>query len=182
MSIYYLSPSRELYHYGVKGMKWGVRKKVQERSDLRQRFDASKSAKKQAGKQFNKSFNEAYNKSISAYSPVKKHRENNAKRWMTATRDAKVYQKANDEFKKVKKERKQAIKSAHKELNEKASLGERIVYNDATRRKAAKYMVDNNMSLEEAKKKSQGDARRNTAILLSAYGAITIGSLIAQSR
>lgn len=182
MSEYFLTANGELYHYGIKGMKWGVRRKSLEKSDLRKRFDSAKENKRQAERQYTKSFNEAYNKSISAYSPIKKHREENAKRWMKANKDARKAKNARQTYKTVKKERKQAIKSTYEGLNQKTSLGERLVYNNATRKKAAKYIVDNNMSVEEATKRSQGDARRNTAIVLGVYGGIAVGALIAQNR
>lgn len=177
----YVLVGGELYHYGVKGMKWGHRKRP-EISDLRKRYDSAKSAKKESYKKYSKSFNKAYNKSISAYSPVKKHRENNDKRWEKASRDAEAYAKAKDTYKAVKKERKQQIKNTYRKLQDNASVKDRIVYNNATRKKAAKYVVDNNMSIKDATKKANSDARRNTAILLGVYGAVTVGSLIAQNR
>lgn len=181
MSDYIITPDGELYHYGVKGMKWGHRKRP-ERSDLRKRYDSAKSAMRESYKKYSKSFDEAYNKSISAYSPVRKHRENNAKRWETASKDAERYASARDKYKEVKKERKTAIKNTYKKIQGDASVKDRLVYNNATRKKAAKYVVDNNMSIKDATKKANSDARRNTAILLGAYGAIAVGTLIAQNR
>ena len=52
----------ELYHFGVKGMRWGHRKAAQ-KSDLRNRYDKAKVEKRNAKKAYNKSFNEAYNRS-----------------------------------------------------------------------------------------------------------------------
>ena len=66
----------ELYHHGVKGMKWGVRKFQQKYDELEQK----KAAYKKAKKAYNKSFNKAYNRAAAAYSPIKKHRQNNDKR------------------------------------------------------------------------------------------------------
>ena len=52
-----------------------------------------------------------------------------------------------------------------------------MVYNDATRKKAAKYVVDKNMSVADATKKAKGDAWRNTAAMLAVYGAVTVYGL-----
>ena len=41
----YIVANGELYHYGVKGMKWGVRKKY-DYTDVDRKRDAMKSAKK----------------------------------------------------------------------------------------------------------------------------------------
>ncbi len=51
------------------------------------------------------------------------------------------------------------------------------MYNNATRKKAAKYVVDNDMSVAEATKKAKGDAWRNTAAFMAAYGAVTLGTM-----
>lgn len=55
----------ELYHHGVKGMKWGVRKKRPAS------LTKAKSNYKSAQDEYVKSFNKAYGKSLAAYSPLK---------------------------------------------------------------------------------------------------------------
>ena len=89
---------------------------------------------------------------------------------------------ARKQYKQAKQERKQQIKDTYKKIDRNASFGERFVYNDATRKKAAKYVVDNNMSMKEANDRAKSDAKRNTALLLGAYGVVTIGTLYANSK
>lgn len=83
----------ELMHYGVKGMKWGVRRT----------YTQMKASYKKAKKDANKSFNKAYNKSIAAYSPIKKHRQANNERWNDATEKILTLEKARSEYKSAKK-------------------------------------------------------------------------------
>lgn len=181
---YYESPYYEDYlmHYGVKGMKWGVRKKTYGTSDLRNRYDAAKAEKKAANKAYSKSFDKAYNKSIAAYSPIKKHREANAARWEQASKDADKSTAARQAFKQVKNERKQAIKDTYKDIQKNTSVGQKLLYSDSTRKKAAKYVVDNNMSMKDATTRANKDAIRNTAVILAAYGAIGAGVLYKNTR
>jgi hypothetical protein len=177
----YVIVGGELCHYGVKGMKWGVRKKY-EYSSMTQDVRDKKAAYKQAKKDYNKSFNKAYNKAIAAYSPVKKHRQANDARWEDAMNKAEALDKAKSAYKTAKKVEKKAINKKTDELNKKATFGEKFMYDDATRRQAAKYIVKNNMTLEEATKKAKGDARRNTAAVLAVYGGILAASIYASNR
>lgn len=101
----------ELYHYGVKGMKWGVRKSEQKTSELY----SKKAAYKQAKKEYSKSFNKAYNRSAAAYSPFKKHRQANDERWRDAADKAKKVAEAKD-----------AYKSAKKDFKKNATIGQKI--------------------------------------------------------
>lgn len=173
----YILVDGELYHYGIKGMKWGIRKKRPENEVDRLRAD-----RRSAKKEFDRSFNKAYNRSIAAYSPIKKHREANARRWQDATNKAKVYEKANKAYKTAKKAQTKAIKEKTQEFNKNASFGEKIMYNNATRKRAASLIVKNNMSVEEATKRAQGEAKRNTAIILGVYAGVTMAQLYAMSR
>lgn len=117
------SDTNELYHHGVKGMKWGRRKSLPT-SSLRNQVDSAKT-----------------------------------------------------DYKKAKSERKQQIKNTYKSLNKNASLGEKLTYNNATRKKAAKYVVDNGMTVEQAKSRANKDAIRNTGAMLAAYGTVAAVSL-----
>lgn len=164
----------ELYHYGVKGMRWGHRRALPT-SDLRNRYDRAKAAKKEANKEYSKSFNKYYNKSHQAFSLSKKKREANDARLTDAWDKGQKANQADNKFKAVKKERKQAIRDTHKQLEKQASFKEKLTYNSATRKKAAKYIVDNNMSVSEATKKAKGDAWRNSAALVATYAAIGVG-------
>ncbi len=56
------------------------------------------------------------------------------------------------------------------------------MYNNATQKKAAKYVVDHDMSVTEATKKAKSDALRNSMALIAAYGAASIGYNIIRNR
>ena len=125
-----------LEHFGVKGMKWGVRKQ----KVLNAKSEYKKARKAGLGK-------DQLNSAKSAY-------------------------------KSAKRERKNAIKDTYKGINKNTSFYEKVMFNDATRKKAAKYVVDNDMSVSEATAKAKGDAVRNTAILLAACGSISVANKI----
>lgn len=172
--------NEELMHYGVKGMRWGHRKALPE-SDVARNVRTAKQRYRDANRTYSKSFDKAYNKSIAAYSPLKKHRQANDARWDDAFKKGQKAEAAKAAYKEAKRTRKNAIKSTHNKLERAASLGERLTYNSATRKKAAKYIVDNNMSVAEATKKAKKEALRNTAIaIVGAAGAITLSSLMSK--
>lgn len=170
----------ELYHFGVPGMRWGVRKKYQT-SETYNKVKNAKQAKKQAYKQYNKDFNKAYYFSeahpFSQYIKKSKNYAESNKRWEKARNSADKYMEAKSAYKTAKNERKTKIKNTYKDLNKNAKLGEKLVYSKATRQKAAKYIVDNNMTVAEATKKAKGDAWRNAAIYLSVYAGIAVASI-----
>lgn len=171
-----------LMHYGVKGMKWGVRRATSQlaTSDTRKRFDSAKADYKQAKKDYNKAWDSAQkytNRHPIGQFVSKKKKAESDRRWNDAIDKAEVANKAQAKYKKAKAERKTAINSAHNELNKNASRIDKMIYNDATRKKAAKYMVDNNMSMKEANERAKSDAKRNTAVILGAYGAVAVASL-----
>lgn len=169
----------ELQHHGVKGMKWGVRKKTDTRSDLRKRYDSARAKDRAAAGEYSKSFNKAYDRAIDAYSPFKSRRAANNARWLDVGDKAKALSEARDEYKTVKAERKQAIKDTTAQLRKDTTLAKKLIYNDAVRKRAAKYVVDNNMSVAEATKKAESNAWRNSAILVAGYGAIAVATLYA---
>ena len=183
--------NNELYHYGVKGMKWGVRRTRNEAlSSARSNYKAAKKNYKRSNIEYSKSFDRAYNYSgrhlISQY-VNKKHKAESDRRWADAVNKAeaskqakKDYKQAKKEYKQVKAERKKAINETYKDINSKTSFGEKLVFNEGIRKKAAQYVVDNNMSINDAKKKANRQAIRNTALLLGAYGAIKASRITTQ--
>ena len=101
--------SNELRHYGVKGMKWGQRRFKNPDGSLtsagKRRYarEEAKENYKQAYKEYNKSFNKAYGRSIGAFSPSKKHRENNKARWEDVAEKAMIADKAKADYKQAKR-------------------------------------------------------------------------------
>lgn len=168
--------NKELYHYGVKGMKWGRRKASYETSDIRKSYDQAKANKKAARKAYNK----AYDKY--AANPLNAFTKKGAKKWDDVLDKAKASNKADQEYKQAKKARKKAINNTARKIEQNASFRDRMLYNSATHKKAAKYVVDNNMSVAEATKKAKGDAWKNTAAFVAAYGAVAIGAAVASSK
>lgn len=176
MSEYILTADGELYHYGVKGMKWGRRKASYETSAIRKSYDQAKANKKAARKAYNK----AYDKY--AANPLNAFTKKGTERWGDVLDKAKASNKADQEYKKAKKARKQAIKSTARDIERRANYKDKMVYNSATYKKAAKYVVDNNMTVAEATKKAKGAAQRNTAAFVAAYGALAIGAAVASAK
>ena len=184
MSDYRIIHDDELMHYGVPGMRWGHRK-AQPVSDIRRRYDSAKAAYKTANRAYSKAHAQARN--YDANPIVRSSRSNgftnelrkkaSDRKWDDALKKGKEAYKAEENYKQVKKERKNKIAETYQKINEGATRKERFIYNNATRKKAAKYVVDNNMSIADAKKKANKAAIRNTAILLGAYGAMTVYQL-----
>ena len=96
------STNQTLLHYGVKGMKWGVRKARQEYKKL----DVAKGNYKSAKKAYGRSFRYAYIHSGNAYSLNRAKRAEAAADWRAATRDVARLNKA----KKAYKDQKQAVR------------------------------------------------------------------------
>ena len=88
----------ELQHYGVKGMKWGVRKARQEYRKL----DTLKGQYKHAKKAYDRSWDYAVN-TPGAYSLNRSKRAQADARWKDAERDAKRVTKAKAAYKEQKK-------------------------------------------------------------------------------
>ena len=107
----YIYTGGELYHHGIKGQKWGIRRfqnpdgsltpagiKRRAQQEVREKRDAYRKARSEYGKAFDK----ANVRAMSRWSPAKKHREANAQRWKDAQEKAK---KANDALKEYKEAR-----------------------------------------------------------------------------
>jgi hypothetical protein len=179
-----------LEHHGIKGQKWGVRRFEKEGGGLtaagKIRYgDYSDSYKKQKGGA--SSALKAVGNTVAAkvYGMNKKVYKNSNKTLssMNAAKEKEFRNKAEQHAKDMieKEEAKKAYKEEYKknlkDIKENASLGDKLTYNAATRRRAAKIMTKyNNVSMAEANKQAKKEAWRNTAILVGAYAAVVIGS------
>ena len=157
----------DLNHSGVLGMKWGKRKALPQ-SAIKKKFDKAKQEKNEAHKQFSRDYDKARNNPLNSF--TKKGQQ----RWEKAVDSAEKSNEARDAYKAVKKERRKTLNKTFKEVNKQTSFGEKMLYSPATRKLAAKYIVDNDMPMEQARKKASEKALRNTAMLLAAYGTTLV--------
>lgn len=133
MNNYFVEPYSpdDIMHFGVKGMKWGVRRSKYYMDDG----------------------------SLTRYGKLRSQ-----KRSMSP-----------DRYKKLKKQYKEDVNNQYKKIKGGTSLGQKLLYNNATRKRQAEYMVNRKMSEADAAKKAKKDAWRNAAWMLpasAAYGVI----------
>lgn len=177
-----------LAHYGVLGMKWGKRK-AQPTSAIKSKVNRAKSAmkarkdkylsKNHEDDAYDKAYNDTYNKLIK--SGMRKSKAE-AQAFKAATGVAtKVgieehakyksdMKKLKSNYKQAKKERKTSLKETFNKINKDTKLRDKLLYSEGTRKLAAKYVVDNNMTIAEATKKANKQAIKNTALILAAQG------------
>lgn len=175
-----------LAHHGVKGQKWGIRRYqdkngsttklgrhryYSEKSDIKKRVETTKAAKKAANKEYSKSFNKAYNYSnlhpISQFNKKSKHYAESDKRWYDVHDKVNKLDAANKAYKDAKRARVMKTRDIYADINtNKTSFKDRIMYNEATRRRAAQIMTDyKDVSYEQAMASAKKEAWRNTAII-----------------
>ena len=152
----------ELYHVGVKGMKWGVRKKqpISGGNNLARKKQAYKDAKKAYSKAYNSAYNYSGRHAISQFVSKTAKNESN-KRWDEATKKAKQLETAQKQYKAEKKAQKalkklekqkykETIKKYRKEIQAGESVAGRI-YNRLT--DADKYQAELMYAERHPKKK-----------------------------
>lgn len=191
-----------LMHYGVKGMKWGHRKSRAElekeagtfRASNGMKVAPSKNAyvrtmrKVAANRGVEKLSNATYRSDVKRkHADTLTNRENAVKGEKQMRKESQALREYNAHIKDLKKGtgskhldkavRKNKIDDAYEKVQTSSKRLDRALFSDATRKKAAKYMVDNNMSMKEANKKAKKVAVRNSAVLLGAYGALTMAEL-----
>lgn len=185
-----------LEHHGIRGQKWGVRrfqnkdgslkpageKRYGGDSDVKSAKKSAKAEYKAAKKEYNKSFNKAYNTSANLLNHLtKKGNEKQDKAWGDTYDKLKVMDKAQKGYKKAKEKYKKEFNKNLKEVEKNSTFKEKMIYNDATRRRAAKLMTDNkNITYAEASKKAKGEAVRNTAAVLAAVGGMALATANAE--
>ena len=103
-----------LAHYGVPGMKWGVRKqRTYDTSTAYGRMKTAKQRYKSDKKAYNKSFNKAYYHNH-AYSLSKKKRQASADRWNDAIDKSRSLDSSKKAYKSAKKEYKDYKRNLNK--------------------------------------------------------------------
>ena len=164
-----------LAHHGIRGQKWGVRRFENANGTLtaagKARYDDGKVSAKEKNAFSAKAT--AYkalggmHKFNAALHPGKKGKALAAAAGRVADREAaKAQAQANA--------KKAAYKENLRKINDASDLKDKLIYNEATRRKAAKLMTKNkNMTLEQARKEANSQAWKNTAAILAVSGVLS---------
>lgn len=143
----------ELYHVGILGMRWGKRNPT--RSQINR--STFKNAKKDIKKAWLKTAKK--NGGLGGTDKQNKDYEEGADKYINDMKKVKSY------YKSEKRNIRGEINKEARAQNDRSSFGERLLYNNATRRKAGKLVVERGMTRDMALSKAKKEAWRNTAIM-----------------
>ena len=138
----------ELKHYGVLGMRWGIRKYQDDNGN----YTA------EGKKRYIEDETAGLRKTKSSFEEKGRTRKAN-----------RISRKIEKLTKKLS--RKFDFEKNLSEIDNETGLVEKLIFSEGTRIAAAKFVVDNNMTISDARKKANRIAIINTAIVLSAIGA-----------
>lgn len=177
-----------LAHFGVPGMKWGVRKKYETSGtynrvqNAKQGKMASKLKRRMKWDDYSHSFDRYVNTSNGITKKGKArndmYRKDMLSKMSSYNTANKKYKASKQELKNAKKAYKSEVKKNTEFANKQATKMDKILYNDATRKRTGALMTKyKNMSYEEASKKAKKEAWRNTALVgLTAVAVYDIAS------
>ena len=164
-----------LSHHGILGQKWGIR-----------RYQDEKGNYTSAGKKrYIKDKTSGIQKDIDSFKSVKNGIKDKKGRQLLTKEDVDSSvaglkaQKAKQE---AKLSRKWDINKVSTDFDRSATSAEKFVYNEATRKRAAKFVVDKNMPMTDALKKAKGEAWRNTAIYVGVMGGLTVAQIAVSNK
>ena len=119
MKVYY-ETSDSLMHYGVPGMKWGVKRAKAPISRPSSAYGSAKAKYKAAKKAYSKSYNKSYNLSANGFANLlsKKHRAARDASWEDTYKKVEQLDTAKKNYKKAKQDRKAKIKAAKQQYKD----------------------------------------------------------------
>lgn len=177
--------NNELYHYGILGMKWGHRKNYKvavanakkaynnRNSSIQKRYEMTEADIEKKYKRGQMLSVKDQNREIAADNKARRDWSKSKSIYKDEIRRAKNEYKAN--VAKTKAE----YKNNYKQLKKNDTAADKLLFNTATRKKAAQYMTENKMTMTEARKKARKEAVRNTAVILGVIGGTTISKVAA---